>query len=142
MKFKLPLIEPLIISAYNGEWVHPNIELLTLNFDEQETGELCGPLIKLVVEFLDGSIFTAIALTTTEGVDDMMIEDELENYVEMMFVSLGEDVWCPGNSKPFVFTKYGELFNENYPLFTEPYRVTVSPDVSLDHDDVDWWWNT
>jgi len=142
MKFKLPLIEPLLITAYNGEWVHPLIELLTLDFDENEVGNLVGPLVKLEIEFVDGKRFRVIALTSQEGVVDMMVEDELQNYIEMMFVALGEDVWCPGNYNPFVFTKYGESFNDAYPLFTEPYKVKVSPDVSLNHDEVDWWWDT
>ena len=142
MKFKLPLIEPLLITGYNGEWVHPNIELLTIDFEEDEIGNLTGPIVKLDIEFKDGKQFRVIVLTSPEGVEDMMQEDEIQNYLEMLFVALGEDVWCPGNYQAFVFTRYGEAFNENYPLFTEQYKANVTPDVSLNHDEVDWWWDT
>ena len=132
----------MLITAYNGEWVHPNIELLALNFDEDELGNLVGPIVKLDIEFKDGKQFRVIVLTSTDGVEDMINVDELENYIEMLIVELGEDVWCPGNYRPFIFTKYGETFNENYSIFTEKYKVNVSSDITLNHDEVDWCWDT
>jgi hypothetical protein len=141
MKFKLPLIEPLLIMANNGEWVHPNIELLTLNFEEDSFGNLSGPILKLDLLFENGKQFSVIVLTTSEGIIDMMQEEEIQNYLEMLIVALGEDVWCPGNYRPFVFTKYGETFNDYYPLFVETYKVIVTPDIRLNHDEIDWWWD-
>ncbi|MEA3450308.1 MAG: hypothetical protein U9Q83_00225, partial [Bacteroidota bacterium] len=143
MKFKVPIIEPLMITGCNGEWIHPHIEILTLDLLENEQGDIFGPLIKLDFEFKSGKQFRIIALTTENGMIDMMDDDELENYAEMILVTLGEDVWTPGNMKPFVFTKYGEAFNEEYNcMFSEPYKIHVSPDISLNHDDVDWWWSS
>jgi len=142
MHFTIPIIEPLLITSLSGEWVHPNIEVMTIGFDDSENGNLYGPLMKLDITFKSGKSFQTILLTNEDCMNDMMEENELQNYIEMLFVTLGEDVWCPGNLKPFVFTKYGEKFNEDYQLFSEEYKVSVSPDVSLNHDAVDWWWDT
>ena len=144
MKLEIPIIEPLLINAINGEWVHPFIEIMTLDFDEESSGNLFGNIMRVEVEFKSGKHFRAIVLTDENGMDAMMSEDNerLQNYIEMMFVSLGEDVWNPSKVLPFIFTKYGETFNETYPLFNEEWRVTVSPDVSINHDEVDWWWDS
>lgn len=137
----IPVIEPLLITGYNGEWVHPLIELLTLDFDEDENGNLSGDIIRLDVEFRCGKTFRTIVLTNEEGMVNMMIDEHIQDYLEMLFVSLGEDVWRPGEEQ-FVFTRYGMDFNNEYPIFTDGYRAKISPDISLKQDGDDWWWNS
>ena len=72
----------------------------------------------------------------------MMHDDYIQEYLEMLIVTLAEDVWSPGNLEQFVFTDYGIAFNDEYPMFIEEYRAKISPDVSLNHKDNDWWWDS
>ena len=135
----IPVIEPLLISGYNGEWVHPHIERLTLDFDEVEEGLLIGEIILLEVEFKSGEIFQTVVKTDKIGMFNMDDEDLIQEYLEMLLIALGEDVWAPGGQQ-FLFSRFGEQFNSAYPIFTEQYRAKVFPNISLKTDGKDWWW--
>jgi len=142
--FRVPIIEPLLISAVNGDWIHPYIELLTLNYDIEEDNTIYGNLLKLEIEFESGKKFQIIVKTDAEGMHDLMIdalddEEILQDYTEMLFVALKENVWKPNNFIPFSDTKYGRNFNEYYDLYDESYKVYLEGDIGLKQDENDWW---
>ena len=137
----LPYIEPLLIYSEVGEWTHPEIASLTREMEKHKDGNLYGNIMRVTVTFPDNT-FYLIATTDEKGMNEIMSGNIIVNqYMEFLFTILGEDVWYPGNEQ-FVFSDFGFAFNERYKLFTEPWNVTISLDVSLNHDETHWWFDT
>ncbi len=137
----LPYIEPLLIYSEVGEWQHPEIESLTRELEKDSNGFLKGDILKVTVNFPDNS-FYIIAATDTKGINELMSGDgSVNRYMEFLFLILGEDVWFPGNQF-FTGTEYGLEFNDRYKLFTEQWNVTISLDISLNHEANQWWFES
>lgn len=137
---ELPYIEPLLIYSEVGEWTHPEIEEISKELEKmKDCNNLIGNLMKINVEMASNT-FYLVAVTDDKGYKEIMT-DKINQYMDFLFLVLSEDVWLPGGEQ-FVFSEYGTKFNQTYHLNTEKWSCTVSPDVSINHDKNDWWFDT
>ena len=136
----IPYLEPLLIYSEAGEWTHPEINKISEGLEKMDgCDNLQGNLIRINIE-MESNTFYLIAITDDKGMNEIT-SDKINLYMKSLFILLAEDIWLPGGEQ-FVSSEYGQQFNNTYALFDGKWNFTVSPDVSLNHDETEWWFDT